>query len=753
MTVPCDLSSQSKRFLLLGTFSSLLLLFGTMAFFLFRQSSPFIQLVVPPQTILLEDKQGRFLSEGNGQQTEQLGFWNLSDELPKPLVASVIGIEDQRFFQHRGVDFKALMRATLHNLLGKPREGASTIAMQVARLQNKRSRTYWNKALEMVIALRLVHHFGHQKVLHHYLQILPQGNRIHGAAYAARRYFKKPLNDLNWAENAILAALPKSPNRMNPYSATGFAHAKRRAILVLEKMLDQGHMDQETFDANLRFLHGMAKPTREIRPSHSYHAILRMQEMQNALPPSQIPEGPIRSYLDLDIQEKLQYIAIEAMDSFREDGAGNIAIVVASKDSGKVLGYLGSENYFDQNFSGSINFANRRRSTGSTLKPFIFALGLESKKYSPASMLTDEPREFRHKHGNFTIENYDGRFLGKLLYRKALANSRNLPAIEVLEEVGIESFYHLLETLKMVDGKKGPEHYGVGMAIGGIYSTLERMIEGYGTLANGGKDFKLRWLEGQSRAREIQHLSENTARQISLFLSDPLARLPSFSRKGELEYPFPVAVKTGTSQGFRDAWALAYSSKYVVAVWVGRADNQSMKHVNGSVSARVLQKVMYFLHPNEKRGQESVPFPPPKGFHAAKICASDGTLATPQCHEEIIEYFQEDQIEKFQETISLAENGPGKPFPQASVSIVFPLDGSQYRITPETPRSRQTLKLQAKVNPPVYQILWKVDGKPHQLSPNPYSTRWALTPGVHTFQAVFPNAQVFSEVITIKVNE
>ena len=173
------------------------------------------ELVSPPATPIFTDRYGTFLAEGTADENAPLGFWDPSEVLPKRIVACLLAVEDKRYYEHFGVDFRSLLRALVNNLSGGPRQGASTIAMQVARLQRPEKRTLWRKACEMGTAVWLNRKFGHENVLRHYLKIVPQGNRIHGVAYAARRYFQKPLADLSWAEAAVLASLPRVPGKMN----------------------------------------------------------------------------------------------------------------------------------------------------------------------------------------------------------------------------------------------------------------------------------------------------------------------------------------------------------------------------------------------------------------------------------------------------------------------------------------------------------------------------------------------------------
>ena len=563
------------------------------------------RLTSPPATPIFTDRYGTFLAEGTADENAPLGFWDPPAVLPERIVACLLAVEDKRYYEHFGVDFRSLLRALVNNLSGRPRQGASTIPMQVARLQRPGKRTLWRKACEMGTAVWLNRKYGHEKVLRHYLKIVPQGNRIHGVAYAAKRYFQKPLADLSWSEAAVLASLPRAPGRMNLYQFEGRRKAFERAKLILNLLHKNGTLDAENLAISQRQLKSSKIPVKESRPYHSYHAILRLQESVNG---TASYTKPVVTSLDLPLQEVVDSIASKAIGHLRQRGAGNMAVIVAERETGAIRSYLGSNFYADTDFAGAINYATTPRSAGSTLKPFIYALGMETGAFSPASVLADLPFNLVHSRGQYSVANYDERYLGPMLYRKALANSRNVPAVHVLKTVRLAKTYDLFHQLGLAKDDRSASVYGLGLAIGGLYVTLEDLVAAYGVLGNDGKAFKLHWFEPPDEETPAQVIPEDVARQITLFLSDPLARLPTFTRMGPLEYPFPVAVKTGTSQGFRDAWAVAYSSKYIVGVWIGHPDHERMKRVAGLDAAQLVKEILLFLHPKERRGVDETPF-------------------------------------------------------------------------------------------------------------------------------------------------
>ena len=758
------------------------------------------KLVSPPATPIYTDRYGAFLAEGTADADAPLGFWDPPAVLPERIVACLLAVEDKRYYEHFGIDLRSLLRALVNNLSGGPRQGASTIAMQVARLQHPGARTLWRKACEMGTAVWLNRKHGHESVLRHYLKIVPQGNRIHGVAYAARQYFQKPLADLSWAEAAVLASLPRAPGRMNLYQFEGRRQAFERANLILNLLHKKGTLDAENLAISQRQLKSLTIPVKESRPYHSYHAILRLQETMNG---TVSYTKPVSTTLDLPLQEVVDNIAGEAMERLRQRGAGNLAVIVAERETGAIRSYLGSDFYADEDFAGAINYATTPRSAGSTLKPFIYALGMEAGAFSPASVLADLPFNLVHSTGQYSIANYDERHLGPMLYRKALANSRNVPAVHVLKTVGLAKTYDLFHQLGLAKDDRSASVYGLGLAIGGLYVTLEDLVAAYGVLGVDGKAFGLRWFETADEEAPTQLIPEDVARQITLFLSDPLARLPTFTRMGPLEYPFPVAVKTGTSQGFRDAWAVAYSSKYIVGVWIGHPDHERMKQVAGLDAAQLVKEILLFLHPKERRGVAETPFPPPQshqdsgesaGYQLVELCPLSGELATEACAETVLEYLplgieptaschthQSFAVDRLTgalagpmtppERVEIrgyallpprfaawgAVHGydpPPSPLtesPYASIAIEEPLDGSVFRFHPDIPQQLQSIALRANVSPVVPEIIWYVDGEPFQKVAYPYTTRWHLRAGSHALQARFPHADVQSGIITITV--
>lgn len=735
----------------------------------------------PAVTRLLLDRHGAFLAELEGEPGGGYGYWPL-EELPPRVVAATLAIEDRRFWDHPGVDPVAILRALWQNLGSDQRvSGASTLAMQVARMQRPAERSYLNKAMEAATSLVMTARHGRREVLSHYLRLVPYGNNIHGIAYAARRYFDKPVADLSWAEIAFLSAIPQSPSRMNPYDYYGRRRAERRGRRILALLQRQGVITPADYGLAMEQIGALQIPERRARSPYAMHGILKLERLLQGEYRG-LGAPVLESTLDLDLQAWVSRSTQTMLNrKWRPKGAGNAAVIVLDRASAEVLAWVGSGDYFDKRYSGSIDYTQVKRSSGSTLKPFIYALALDLGKVTPASVLADIPVS------GVPVRNSDGRYLGPLLPRRALANSRNLPAVELVRSLGLEENYAFLRKLGLHQAERPASHYGLGIAIGGLTVSLEALTEAYSLLANEGVEKPLKWFKGESRATGQRRISAATARLITLFLSDPNARLPGFPRMGSLEYPFPVAIKTGTSQGYRDAWTLAYSQRYLVGVWVGDPDRRPMKRLGGAAGAAELaQRVLLRLHGEQADGLHDLSFPSPRGYRQVRLCEGSGKLAGATCEASYEEWMAPAQVPTEYDRshrLVVVDNRSGRladretpvrfrqlknvrilppryaawgrqsgiagaaPVVQdpplatspgtqrVELEILSPRDGARFIRNPEMPADASTIELALSSSYAVPQVVWYVDGKPYRISDYPYRARLALEPGSHVIQA------------------
>ncbi len=723
----------------------------------------------------------------------------MPDSLPANLVTATLAAEDRRFEKHWGVDIRAVGGAIVNNYFKKrPSRGASTIAMQVARIQRGGGSGWMRKIQDAVTGIGLTARYGREKLLHQYFKIAPYGNRISGAACASRRYFHKPVQDLSFAEAALLAALPKAPSRLNLFNPLGMYLAKQRAALVIRHAYKYGTITSQVRDESLAELNGLSSPIKDRRQKTNFHFL---QECERKVSEKFYPRGEIRTTLDLNIQDTLQSMLKKEVPKLLEWQAGNSASMVVDVKTAQVLAYVGSADYFDPK-GGAIDCAKLPRSTGSLLKPFIYAMGMEWAGYTPATILTDLGHDFGSGNRSFIPENADHKFMGPVLYKNALANSRNIPAVSVLKAVGIDLFYRLCIALGLTPDDGKSQLYGLGLSIGGLYCSMQQLSTAYLTLAHQGEKQNLVWeITNPSLDPAKQILSPEVSMQVLRFLSDPVARLPSFPRGGNLEYPFPVAVKTGTSEGFRDSWCIGMSERYLIAVWIGNTDFSPTKGLTGyEGAARLVKKMFYSLQSDLSKGLDDIEYTPPPKFVPVSICRLTGKRADHATPYVTTEYFRPGteplEFSTVQQLLPVDKQNGLLAYPGCSVAmenrrftvlapqyrdwaesqglevppdrysprcggapvvnefqvaIQSPRSGSRVFIDPEMPMDKSILPILCRVFPPPNSILWLVDKEEFREVKYPFTLLWNMKPGTHTFQAIVPGTPFRSESISVEV--
>ncbi len=766
------------------------------------------RLVTPEPSLLFLERNMEFLASVENKDGN-FGFWPLPDSIPPGLEKMTLAAEDQRFYFHLGIDGFSVIRALWNNyVVRKDFSGASTIAMQVARLQAPHSRNWYFKIKESFTAIEITLLYGREKVLRQYLKIAPYGNEIFGANYASRRYFQKPLNDLSLAEASLLAALPKAPGEMNICRTYGMDAAKLRAEIIINRAFQYNWISKEDWRQAKREVEDFYLPPRELRISSTIHAVLAMTEYfrdEKKYEEHMVSNlnNTIRTSVDLKLQEEVQDIIDGRISDLRKAGASNVAVMVIRKETGEILSYLGSENYYDRSNAGSIDYARVPRSTGSSLKPFLFALGMEWLGYTASTVLRDIGHDFGEGRNTFIPENYDKEFMGPVLYKTALANSRNIPSIHVIKDLGVERTYKYFVGLGLAPGENDPLYYGLGLAIGGLYTSLSQVCESYLVLANEGKKTKLSWVADPDMSyKRTRLMRSDIAKQIQRFLSDPLARLPTFPRLGYLEYPYPVAVKTGTSQGYRDAWTIGWSDRYLVGVWVGHHDNLSMKQVSGYAhAAPIVKKIFGLLHPERKEGLDDREFPPPRDYVQVPICRLTGRLADRNTPYVSLDYFKPGtEPTEYSDVVKiiaidkrnnlLAPPGCPKKYvvykkfvvldpifkdwaasqglnttpieyspvdgyekkpEDYEVEITYPNANSRFYIDPEMPEDEAVITINCNVVPSSKEVLWFVNEREFKVSEYPYALNLPMKPGKYVLEAAVPYTDCKSQAISIEV--
>jgi penicillin-binding protein 1C len=483
--------------------------------------------------------------------TTRDGYWRLpvdSEAVDRRFIRMLLTYEDQRFFSHPGVDPLALVRAAWQALVnGRVVSGASTLSMQVVRLLQPRPRNLGNKLLEMWRALLLEQRLSKREILDLYLSLAPYGGNLQGLRAASRFYFAKEPRFLTTAEAALLVALPQSPERRRPDRHPRAALAARNA--VLGRLVGEGVLSEaQAARAASRPLPRSRLPAPGLAP-----------HLADRLRADRPGPKPIRTAVNAGLQRRLQAIALRYQAGLA-DGL-TVAALVLDNDSGGTLAYLGSGDYFANRFPGQVDMVRAMRSPGSALKPFIYGLGFDAGFLHPETLVNDRPG----LTAGYDPANYDRRYEGELSVREALQRSRNVPAVRVLQRLGPARFLRHMEragvALRLPGSSQQP---GLPIALGGVGISLEQLVGLYASLAQRPDGGAL-------------------SRAAAWYVTDILRGSPLPA--GFLRREPGIAFKTGTSYGFRDAWAVGYDAGHTVGVWVGRPDGGYTSGLSGLEAA------------------------------------------------------------------------------------------------------------------------------------------------------------------------
>ena len=567
------------------------------------------------------------------------------DQISDKVVAATLALEDQRFWQHPGVDPLAIARAAAQNLMRLRRfSGASTLTQQLVKQMERRPRTWSGKLVEALEAVQLDACYTKRDVLGWYLNWAPYGGLTRGVEAAARGYFGVAAADVTWAQAAYLAVLPRAPGRLDPLLHPERALAPQRRLL--RSLAAAGTIDDATLQTAL------ATPI-VIRPEAQARLAPHLGDwVQERLPLAVDRPTAWLTTLDAPLQDHVTQLLRVRLAALRDRHVGNGAVVVIDNETAEVRALVGSAGYGDTGRLGANNGALALRQPGSTIKPFAFAAAFASGDpgLHPATLLPDLEAHFATPQGDYAPRNYgdDGgdHTAGPLRARLALGASVNIASVRLMERVGVQPVLDLLRRLGLQSLAQDADHYGLGLVLGDGEVTLLDLTGAFATLARLGQHQTPRWLAGVQlldglplvlpRDPPTRALPATAAFQVLDILRDPAARLPSFGRGSALELPFPVAAKTGTSKGFRDNWALGATPRWTVGVWVGNFDGSPMTDVSGVTGAApLLHQVLLHLGGNAPTDD----WTPPPGLHQRAVCTLSGGLATPRCTTQVDEWF------------------------------------------------------------------------------------------------------------------
>ena len=514
--------------------------------------------------------------------------WHLKVEgdVSENLKEAVLTYEDKNFKTHHGVDLLAIVRAFKNNFIGRKRSGASTITMQVAKLSSPKKRTYLNKFIEIIQAFKIETKLDKDTILKLYLNNAPYGGNIVGYGTAARMYFRKEPQNLSWSECALLAVLPNSPGAMNVEKNHERLISKRNNLL--DKLYEKGKLTEQQLSlAKEEPLPDTRYPFERVAP----HLARRLFNTEK--------DKVIKTTIDYDLQKRMQEIVKSYVGYTHSEGITNAAMLIVENKTRNVKAYIGSQEFMDMENEGQVDGVIAKRSPGSILKPFLYALSIDEGMIAPESLVQDVPMFF----ANFSPQNANKKYTGMVEARQALISSLNIPFVHLLDQYGEYKFYYFLKDMLGFD-ENAPEKYGLSLILGTKEFSVEEIAMLYSGLANYGSLTSLNYLvkkDSNNNGRSKTMFSKGT----SYLTLDTLKELVRPGLNNLYRWKDPISWKTGTSYGKRDAWACGMTPDYTVIVWVGNFSGKSNENLSGVISGgRLLFNVFEELENSNKRFEE-----------------------------------------------------------------------------------------------------------------------------------------------------
>ncbi len=703
--------------------------------------------------LTLTDRDGVALRDTRGPDGARWRWMPLA-ELDPLVAAAFIAAEDRTFLDHRGIAWPALARAARDNLAaGRVVSGASTISMQLARLLHDLPRGWTGKLRQVAWAVRLERHATKQQLLEQYLNRVPLGQGTIGVESAAALYFGTSAARLGVGRAALLAGIARSPARDNPFANPERAATRRDAVLqAMERtgQLQQGERALAT--AEPVRVAGSATRRGAFRAPHFTTRVLAA--LDSAPITRTASAGPrVRTTLDITLQETLEGEVRQVVQSLAAQRVRHAAVVVLDNASGDVLAWVGSPDFDGER--GQVDMVVSRRQPGSALKPLLYALAFE-RGYGAHTVLDDIPRTWMTSTGPYRPRNYDRRFRGPVRARVALASSLNVPAVQLADELGASAFLSLLHRAGFASLTRSADHYGLGLALGNGDVTLLELANAYRALANGGVRAPVRRLAQESHDEAPVRVVRADAATLTLdILADADARLDGFGDAPVFDFPFPVAVKTGTSRHFTDNWAVAVTGGFTIAVWVGNFDGTPMAAVSGITGAGPLLR-RAVLATAQRYAPGVLPSPEAAGASRVRVCRASGLAAVPACdaidewrlanapapapddwhrHGAVVLPARFAEWERAQPNATVprvaSDSGATSAF-----ALLSPRDGDVYVLPPGPERSVATVPLRAIGRGADAALHWTVNGTPIT------TARWLPSPGTHVVRVASANGVV-----------
>ncbi len=652
-----------------------------------------------PSEAFLLDRHGELLHTRRVDFSRRRLDWTPLAEVSPALIKALLTAEDRRFFEHHGVDWRALAGALANALHGGPARGASTLTMQVAALLDSRltpsegRRDLGQKLQQARAALALERRWSKTEILEAYLNLADFRGELNGIAATAAGLFGKSPAGLDETEAVLLAAILPSPG-------AGAGRIGRRACAIAAI----GRFQLDCTALRQRALAVLSQPPR--LPVQRGEAPQLAQRLLHQ------PGERIRTTLDAGLQRQVAAILSQQLAGLEGHNARDGAAVVVDNVGGEVLAYVGSAGPFSN--ASQVDGVSARRQAGSTLKPFLYGLALERRYLTAASLLDDAPLSLETAAGLYLPQNYERDYKGWVSVRTALGGSLNIPAVRVVLLVGVEALRDRLRELGYLGLTEAGEYYGYSLALGAADVSLLEQVNAYRTLANGGLFSPLRLLPDDPTGEPRRIMSPESAFLVADILSDRSGRAVTFGLANPLATRFWTAVKTGTSNNMRDNWCIGFSRRYTVGVWVGNFEGDAMRAVSGvSGAAPAWLEIMNVLH-------RVLPSEPP--------AAPAALTATTVRFEPTIEPARREWFIVGTETDLVRLPDPATQPPR----IETPSDGLIIALDPDIPRRNQAVLFISQ--PAREDTYFLLDGV--RLAPADRTYRWPPLPGRHTLELI-----------------
>lgn len=579
--------------------------------------------VQPNYSTLITDSEGKILHAFLNNQDK----WRMKTELSEitPTLEKAIVYKEDRWFRwHFGINPFAIVRAGFRNIFtGRRTSGASTITMQVVRLLNPKSRTYFNKIIEIFRAIQLEIHYSKDEIFQFYLNLVPYGSNIEGIKSASILYFQKSPDVLSLAEVMALAIIPNRPSSLRLGVNNDFILKERNRWLNEFKELQVFH-NQDIDDA-------LSEPLNVYRheaPKLAPHISLRLK---NEYP----TEANIHSSLIRNKQLTIEKIVQNYVSRLYAMNIHNAAVMVINNQTHQVEAYVGSADFNNPVDGGQVDGVRAVRSPGSTLKPLLYATAFDKGIITPKTTINDVPTNF----GGFEPENFDKLFHGKITIEYALANSLNIPAVKLLKEISTSVLVDKLKKADFQAVKKNSSKLGLSLVLGGCGVTLEELTNLFSSFANEGQFQKSKYIKSESQSEIVSRQSEIISPESTYLINQILTQVtrPDLPNNYAYTYRMPkIAWKTGTSFGKKDAWSIGYNAKYTVGIWVGNFSGEGVPELSG---ANIATPLLFDIFNTIDYNSSSKWFKSPENVALRKVCTESGDVPNGFCVNQITDYY------------------------------------------------------------------------------------------------------------------